>query len=94
MDLTTGSVASPGQAPLAQGDPRPHGRCLANACNDYPGSLVTATVSGSKVTITSKLRGSATDYAVSHSYTWNSSYFGDSAFTVVQSSAAMTGGAN
>ncbi len=67
---------------------------LANAFNDYPGSLVTATVSGSKVTITSKLRGSATDYAVSHSYTWNSSYFGDSAFSVVQSSAAMTGGAN
>lgn len=61
---------------------------LAAAINS--GSLATASVSGSAVGLTSKIAGTAGDYSLSGSYTWNSNQFVSPSFTIA-TSGAITG---
>jgi pimeloyl-ACP methyl ester carboxylesterase len=63
---------------------------LANAINS--GSLVSASVSGSTITLTSKVNGSLTNYSLSTSYTYDTTHFSSPAFTGSTSGASLTGG--
>ncbi len=63
---------------------------LANAMN--AGSLVTATVSASTVTFTSRVNGSLTNYSLTTSYTYDTTDFSAPAFTPSASGPSMTGG--
>lgn len=63
---------------------------LANLIN--AGSLVSASVSGATITLTSRVNGSQTNYGLSTSYTYNTTYFGFPAFTATASGPTLTGG--
>jgi RHS repeat-associated protein len=65
---------------------------LATAMNN--GTLVTATVSGSTITMTARTDGSGTNYSLSTSVNWNTSYFTSPSFTASLSGSALTGGTN
>ena len=54
---------------------------LADAFNNSPSSPVTASVSGNTVTVTAKATGSASNYPVSLSWTWDRTDFNYSSFT-------------
>jgi pimeloyl-ACP methyl ester carboxylesterase len=64
---------------------------LATAIN-YPDSRVTATVSGATISLTSSVKGAATNYSLATSYTYNTTYFSSPAFTATASGASLTGG--
>jgi hypothetical protein len=83
-DSYTASAGSPGMtaSQLATN--------LATAINS--GSLVSASVSGATITLTSRVNGSQTKYSVSTSYTFNTTYFGSPAFTATASAPTLTGG--
>ena len=65
---------------------------LANAINQQTLSPISASVSGSKITITSTINGAATNYPLSTSYTYNTTYYSYPAFTASASGASLTGG--
>jgi len=65
---------------------------LATKINSTTLAPIEATVSGSKVTITSTINGVATNYPLSVSYTYNSTYFTSPAFTASASGPSLTGG--
>jgi len=56
------------------------------------GSLVSATVSGSTITLIAKEDGVGTNYSLSSSYTYDTTHFSSPAFTASLSGSAMTGG--
>ncbi len=65
----------------------------------YQGSLLSVTVSGTTITITSAINGASTNYPLSTSYTFQSTYSGyqffySPAFTADPSGSALTGGTN
>lgn len=64
---------------------------LANAINAGP-SLVTASVSGPTITVTSKVKGALTNYGLSTWYAYDTRYFSTPAFTATLSAPTMTGG--
>jgi len=57
-------------------------------------SPVSATLSGDTITIQSTLNGTGTDYPLSVSYSYNTSFFTHPAFTATLSGANLTGGTN
>ncbi|MGH9505926.1 MAG: hypothetical protein ACRD13_03290, partial [Terriglobales bacterium] len=59
-----------------------------------PGTLITTAVSGASIILTSKLRGSGTNYSITHAYSYDASDFYAPAFEITQSGTTMTGGAN
>lgn len=61
---------------------------------NYQDSPLTATVSGSTVTIKSSINGAATNYSLSTSYTYDTTNFLSPAFTAYPSGASLTGGTN
>lgn len=65
---------------------------LANAINQQTLSPISATASGSTVTIMSTINGAATNYALSTSYTYNTTYYSYPAFTASTSGSSLTGG--
>ena len=65
---------------------------LANTINQQTGSPVTATASGSAVTVTSTIAGAATNYPLAISYTYSTQYFSSPAFTAAASGPTLTGG--
>lgn len=65
---------------------------LAAVINEQ--SLVTASVSGSTITLTSRENGSQTNYCLSASYTFDTTDFGAPAFTSSVSGPSLTGGTN
>jgi phage tail sheath gpL-like len=66
---------------------------LASAVNGNVNSFVTASASGSTVTLTAKLVGSATDYSLSASATTNdATNFPGGSFSVATSGSTLTGG--
>ncbi|PYV17988.1 MAG: hypothetical protein DMG21_06550 [Acidobacteria bacterium] len=65
---------------------------LANNINSTTLAPIEATVSGSKVTITSTISGAATNYPLSVSYTYNSTYYSSPAMTASTSGPTLTGG--
>ena len=68
---------------------------LASAFNGDSGSPVTATVSGSVVTLTSKTTGSSTNYSLSAtSSTGDPTDFGYASFSTTPSGSTLTGGNN
>jgi RHS repeat-associated protein len=68
---------------------------LASAINSDSTASVTASASNSVVTLTSKTTGSAANYALSASVTWDSSVFpSNPSFTPNPSGSTLTGGAN
>lgn len=62
---------------------------LTNAIN--AGSLANASASGGTINLTSKTPGTAGDYSLSASYTWNNGQFTNPSFTTSTSSSALTG---
>jgi pimeloyl-ACP methyl ester carboxylesterase len=64
---------------------------LAGLMN-YTLSPIYATVSGTTISIRSTLNGAATNYSLSTSYTYNSTYFSSPAFTAAASGTQLTGG--
>jgi hypothetical protein len=58
------------------------------------GSIVTATVSGSVITITATTDGVGTDYPLTTSFGFNTSNFTTPAFQATASGATLTGGSN
>lgn len=67
---------------------------LASAINGDGSASASASASGAVVYLTAKTTGSGTDYSLSSSTTWNTSYFGSSSFALTSSGSAFTGGAN
>lgn len=63
---------------------------LANGINS--GSLISASVSSSKITLTSKVNGSLTNYSLSTSYTYDTTHFSSPAFTPSASGSSLSGG--
>jgi RHS repeat-associated protein len=63
---------------------------LTASLNGTSGSPVTATQSGSTITVTARTSGAATNYAVSTSSSWNTSFFSQPSFTL--SASSLTGG--
>lgn len=63
---------------------------LATVIND--GSLVSASVSGSTITLTSRAKGSLANYSLSTSYSYDTTDFSSPAFTPSRSGASLTGG--
>ena len=57
-------------------------------------SPVTATLSGTTMTLTAKVAGSASNYSLSGSTTWNTQYFSTPSFTISDSGSALTGGSD
>jgi RHS repeat-associated protein len=55
------------------------------------GSYANATASGSTINLTSKTAGTAGDFSLSASYTWNSAQFTNASFTTSTSGPALTG---
>jgi phage tail sheath gpL-like len=55
-------------------------------------SPVTATVSANVITITSRVNGAATNYALSTSYRFDTTDFPNPGFTATPSGAQLTGG--
>lgn len=66
---------------------------LASQMN-YSGSPISATASGTTITITSTIRGSVTNYPLSTSYAYDTTDFSSPAFTGSPSGATLTGGTN
>ncbi len=66
---------------------------LASQMNS-PDSLVSATASGSTITIRSAINGAATNYALSTSYGYNTEFFSWPAVTATVSGPNLTGGSN
>jgi hypothetical protein len=64
---------------------------LAGLMN-YTLSPIYATVSGTTISIRSTLNGAATNYSLSTSYVYNTTYFSSPAFTAVASGMQLTGG--
>ena len=67
---------------------------LVAAIQGDSGAYVTASLSGSRVNLTSKATGQGTNYPLSVSKTWNTGYFGSSSFIPTPSGGALTGGAD
>jgi RHS repeat-associated protein len=67
---------------------------LASTINADSSASVTASVSGTIVSLTAKTTGASTDYALSSSYTFDSTDFSSSSFTSSNSGSTLTGGAN
>jgi hypothetical protein len=65
---------------------------LATAISNSTTSPVTATASSNVVTITSKLKGAATNYSLSTSYSYDTTIFTSPAFTGAASGTQLTGG--
>ncbi len=57
-------------------------------------SPVSATVSSNVITITSKIKGAVTNYSLSTSYSYDTTYFSSPAFTAAASGSTLTGGAD
>jgi pimeloyl-ACP methyl ester carboxylesterase len=66
---------------------------LASQMN-YQNSPISATVSGSKITISSSVNGAATNYSLSTSYMFDTTNFSSPAFAASASGATLTGGTN
>jgi len=66
---------------------------LANSTN-YPGSPITATVSGARINISGSVNGVATDFPLSTAYTFDTKNFSAPAATAIASGPALTGGTN
>jgi hypothetical protein len=64
------------------------------ALMNTPSSLITATASGSTVTITATVDGTATDYSLTTSYAFDTHDFAGPAFQATASGPFLTGGAN
>lgn len=67
---------------------------LANAINADGAAPVTASASGATVYLTSKATGSAANYSLSSSYSFDSGDFSSPSFTTTNSGGALTGGTN
>jgi phage tail sheath gpL-like len=65
---------------------------LASQINQQTLSPLVATVSGSTITITSTIKGAATNYPLSTSYDYDTEYFTYPAFTGSASGPTLTGG--
>lgn len=57
-------------------------------------SLVSATVSGATITLTSRVNGLLTNYSLSTSYTFDTENFSSPAFTAIASGPTLTGGSD
>ncbi|HEV7217754.1 MAG TPA: hypothetical protein VGN39_02685 [Terriglobales bacterium] len=66
---------------------------LASQMN-YSGSPISASASGTTVSITSTIRGAATNYPLSTSYAYDTTDFSSPAFTAEPSGATLAGGTN
>jgi RHS repeat-associated protein len=67
---------------------------LASAFNGDSASPVTASLNSTVVTLTAKSTGSATNYSLSTSVTYNKTYFSYPSATATPSGSLLTGGAN
>jgi phage tail sheath gpL-like len=65
---------------------------LASQINLSP--LVSATVSGATITLTSRVHGLQTNYTLSASYTFDTENFSSPAFTANASGPTLTGGSD
>lgn len=59
---------------------------------NYTDSPLSATVSGSTVTVKSSINGAATNYSLSISYAYDSQYYSSPAFSATDSGPTLTGG--
>ncbi len=67
---------------------------IANAFNAGVDSPVAASVNGSVITITATDPGSESNYPITTSETWNTTYFSNPSYTAGPSGATLTGGAD
>src|SRR5579864_4102910 len=67
---------------------------LKTAINNDGGAFVTASVSGSTISLASKATGTAANYSLSSSYTYDTTDFTSPSFTTGNSGGALSGGTN